>query len=436
MQKRLEIEKIKSMDFGALKPSKTKFTAHLKGKHNIIAEIKRRSPAGGMLSGNLDLEKAAIAYDKYANAVSVVTDNKFFGGDNNDIAGVRKHTALPVLRKDFIISEIQVLESRHYGANAVLLLASILSAQQIGSFISCAKKYNMQCVVEVHTEQEVAKALSANAEIIGINNRSMNDMSIDINTTVNLLPMIPKGKLVISESGFGRLEQINSVDVNAVLVGTSLIKSKSISSKLASLRKPKVKVCGITSLNDALAAAKLGADFLGFNFYRKSPRHITPEKAHDILKSLDNNIATVGIFVNEEINAVKKAAEISGVDYLQFHGDESPSYCSMFSLPVIKAFRVCGKMPDTSGYNVFAFLFDAFEVGRYGGTGKAFDVSIIKNIPGKVFIAGGLSLGNIAGIIAHSDPYCFDVCTGVEEVVGIKNIGKMAEFIKVVKNAR
>ena len=447
--KKKEALSIRKLDFGELKASERNFKACLKGKHNIIAEIKRKSPSEGSLYDG-DVKDIARVYDKYANAISIVVDEKFFGGSKEDIKKIKELTSLPILCKDFVIDERQILELRYYGADAVLLITSILSKEQIDRFIGVAREYSMDCLVEVHTEEELKKVLETKAELIGINNRDLLTFKVELGTTKRLRKLIPKDKILVSESGFDDINEIRAADMNAVLIGTSLLSSKDISKKLSSLRKPKVKICGITNIEDAQEAVRYGADFLGFNFYEKSPRYIKPEDAKKIIDTLPNTVASVGVFVNESAEKVKKMSNI-GLDMLQFHGNEDADYCSSFSLPVIKAFKVDKEMPDVSGYNVFAYLFDTFDKNLYGGTGKSFNADILKKIDGKIFISGGLNIGNVKEAVKF-DPYCIDVCSGVEmsemqsisehaqkpQVVfdkkkGIKDKEKMRKFIQMVK---
>jgi len=432
-QKKKELVDIKGFD--NLEPSTRNFKACLKGKNNIIAEIKRRSPSEGKIKDCNVVEIAKI-YDKYANAISIVTDKEFFGGDIGDIKRVKQVTSLPVLRKDFIIDKKQILESRYYGADAILLIASILTKEQIDEFIGLAKQYSMDCLVEVHTKEEIEKVLETKAKIIGINNRNLKTFKVDLNKTNELKKLIPTDKIVVSESGFSDIEQIKSVDTNAVLIGTSLMKSDNAYYRLFLLRKPKTKICGITNTRDANEAVKQGADFLGFNFYKKSPRYIEPEEAKKIIAKLPNTVVAVGVFVNEKAERVNKIAQSVGLDMLQLHGDESPKYCKSFSLPVIKAFHVDKSLPQIKEYNVFGYLFDTFDKKLYGGTGRCFDASIVKDVNSKVFISGGLNCENVLEAINSVNPYCVDVCSGVEKEKGKKDKKKMKMFIQeVIDNA-
>lgn len=430
-QKKKEISSIKT-DLSTLESSKRNFRACLKGKNNIIAEIKRKSPSEGELIENLNIKSIIEIYDKYANAISVVTDKRFFNGDIKDIKEIKKFTALPVLCKDFVIDEKQIFELRYYGADAVLLIASILSKEQINRFIDIAKRYSMDCLLEAHTEEELKKVLGTKAEIIGINNRDLSNFKVDIKTTKKLKKLISKDKIIVSESGFNNINEIESANVNAVLVGTSLLKSENISGKLQSLRKPKVKICGITNMEDAYVAVRYGADFLGFNFYKKSPRYISPEKAEEIIKNLPNSTASVGVFVNEHEESVKKIADFTGLDFLQFHGNETPEYCFSFSSPVIKTFHIKNEIKNNKNYKIFAYMFDTYDEKMFGGTGKSFDFNLIRKNKNKIFLAGGVNINNVEKALAIG-PYCVDVCSGVEKRKGIKDARKIKKLVGMVR---
>ena len=209
-----------------------------KNKINLIAEIKKASPSKGLIRKDFNIEEIAGIYEKNnATAISVLTEKHFFKGDIKFLPILRKLTSKPILRKDFIIDEYQIYESRYYGADAILLIASILPKNKIKKFIKIAKKYNMDCLVEVHTKQELKKALDVGAEIIGINNRDLKSLKIDIKTTFDLVKYVPKGKIIVSESGIGDKGDVKSLTgkVNAVLMGTSLMKSKNIGKKIREL---------------------------------------------------------------------------------------------------------------------------------------------------------------------------------------------------------
>ena len=202
-----------------------------------------------------------------------------------------------------------------------------------------------------------------------------------------------------------------------------------------------IKICGITSLDDAHAAVAAGADALGFNFYKPSPRYITPESAREIIDTLPDFILTVGVFVNEESpEAVRAIANRSGVKAIQLHGDESPEYCRALN-PVIKNFSVSTSfdIDQISAYEVDAIMLDTKDNRLHGGTGRVFDWSIaqqVSRIFPKLFLAGGLSPENVREAIEMVQPYAVDACSSLEDKPGIKNHERMRIFVNAVRSVR
>jgi phosphoribosylanthranilate isomerase len=202
-----------------------------------------------------------------------------------------------------------------------------------------------------------------------------------------------------------------------------------------------IKVCGITNLNDAHAAVASGADALGFNFYKLSPRYIAPESARGIIDTLPGSILTVGVFVNEESpEAVKAIANRSGVKAVQLHGDESPDYCRALN-SVIKNFSVSTRfdIEQIRAYEVDAIMLDTKDNRLHGGTGRVFDWSIaqqVSRIVPKLYLAGGLSPENVAGAIGMVHPYAVDACSSLEDKPGIKNHARMRIFVSAVRSVK
>jgi phosphoribosylanthranilate isomerase len=202
----------------------------------------------------------------------------------------------------------------------------------------------------------------------------------------------------------------------------------------------KVKICGITNWADAKAAVDAGANFLGFNFYRKSPRYIAPAAAARIIRRLPKGIRTVGVFVNEPEAMIVATAERAGLDELQLHGDESPAMVERLSrkLPVIKALRIRGALRPSQlkkFESAHAILLDGFDAKQYGGTGKTFDWRLVRNAGTKtrIFLAGGLHAENVQEAIAVSHPYAVDVCSGIEARPGKKDRRRMRAFLQAAK---
>jgi phosphoribosylanthranilate isomerase len=200
----------------------------------------------------------------------------------------------------------------------------------------------------------------------------------------------------------------------------------------------RIKICGITNENDALSAAGLGADALGFIFYKGSKRYIDPKEAGRIISSLPPFVSAVGVFVNQSIGEIKEYARLSGIDTVQLHGDETPVFCGEVPYRMIKAVRVkdAVNIAEVELYPVRAILFDKHSDEMYGGTGSSFDWGVLKGleISKKIILSGGLTPENVSQAVRLVKPYGVDVSTGVEDAPGKKNQEKMRKFIEAVKD--
>jgi len=206
----------------------------------LIAEVKRASPSRGVMRADLDPVKLASTYAQCgAAAISVLTESRYFGGSQEDLEAI-KHALpdIPLLRKDFILKPYQVFESCAWGADAVLLIVAILDDAELGELLSLSHALGMQCLVEVHNRDELERALACDTRIIGINNRDLDTMNVDINVTRQLRPPIPRGRIVVSESGIkGRDEaqKLKEWKVNAILVGEALVTADDVAAKIKEL---------------------------------------------------------------------------------------------------------------------------------------------------------------------------------------------------------
>jgi len=201
----------------------------------------------------------------------------------------------------------------------------------------------------------------------------------------------------------------------------------------------KIKICGITNLDDALYAAEYGADALGFNFYKKSPRFIEPRKAAEIIAQLPPFVMPIGVFVDEREDKIREIQQATCIQAVQLHGDESPEFCQRFKGRVIKAFQVKDKesLKAMAHYRVGAFLLDSYKEGMRGGTGTTFDwhLAVVAKTFGKIILAGGLTPENVAEAVKLVQPYGVDVAGGVEKEKGIKDHAKVKKFITEVRRA-
>ena len=205
----------------------------------LIAEIKRASPSKGLLCPNLAASSLARVYGKSgAAAISVLTEPEYFGGSFADLEAVRREVDLPLLCKDFIVAPYQIYMARAHGADAVLLISAILTRSELASLLKTAHSLGMAALVEVHNRDELMKALRVSPGIIGINNRNLEDFSVNLETTFKLRPLIPAGILVVSESGIHSRDEVlglQQAGVNAILVGEALVTSPDPAAKIAEL---------------------------------------------------------------------------------------------------------------------------------------------------------------------------------------------------------
>jgi len=222
---------------------KSQFKKSISRPHhvNLIAEIKKASPSKGILRGDFNPVKIAMTYQANgAGAISVLTDERFFEGRLEHLTKVRENVSIPLLRKDFFIDEYQIYETVAAGADAILLICDILSTAELIKFYNIATELGLDCLVEVHNEEDIEKALSIDAGIIGINNRDLHTFKVDLGVTQRLIRMIPQNKTIVSESGIKRYEDImflRSLGVNAVLIGETFMESDDIGAKMRELMR-------------------------------------------------------------------------------------------------------------------------------------------------------------------------------------------------------
>ncbi|MDH5465373.1 MAG: indole-3-glycerol phosphate synthase TrpC [Thiovulaceae bacterium] len=191
--------------------------------YKIIAEIKKASPSKGVIRENFDPLTIGQAYERGgANAISVLTEPHFFQGNIEYLTGLRRYVSLPLLRKDFIVSEYQVLEALVYGADFILLIATALSRKELKHLLDYSRKLGMEALVEIHDKSDLTKAIASGADIIGINHRNLETFEMDMSLSEKLIPLIPNGKIIVAESGItnhDQVKELSKIGVDAFLVG-------------------------------------------------------------------------------------------------------------------------------------------------------------------------------------------------------------------------
>ncbi|MDD4985771.1 MAG: indole-3-glycerol phosphate synthase TrpC [Dehalococcoidales bacterium] len=218
------------LDFGA---------AINRSRVQLIAEVKQSSPSRGVLCNDFNPVRLANEYAAGgAAAISVLTEANYFGGSIDHLVAIRMEVNLPLLRKDFIFDPYQIYESAAYGADALLLIVGVLSQQQLDELLSLSHGFGMGCLVEVHNESEIIRALQAKAGVIGINNRDLNSFAVDVDTTCRLRPLLPESTIVVSESGINSrrdVERLEECGVDAILVGEALVTNNDVAGKIREL---------------------------------------------------------------------------------------------------------------------------------------------------------------------------------------------------------
>ena len=421
-----------------LTPSDRDFVGGLRGKTAFILECKKASPSKGLIRNDFSPSAIAKVYGKYASAISVLTDEKYFQGDFAFLPQVRKEVSVPVLCKDFIIDPYQIYLARHHQADAVLLMLSVLNDEQYRQLAAVAKSLNMGILTEAISEEEINRAIALGAEVIGINNRDLRDLKIDLNRTRELAPLVPKDRVVICESGIYHHAQVKELAhyANGFLVGSSLMEETDLDMACRKLILGQNKVCGLTRAEDAKASYAAGAVFGGLIFVEGSPRHVSVAQARAITEAAPLNF--VGVFRNESKEMIQSLVETLQLSAVQLHGDETESYIKKLrslipGCQIWKAVAVTDVLPDLN-FTADRLLLDSKVGNQSGGTGHVFDWSLLADLPKeKMMLAGGINPENIPEAIKVG---CLgvDLNSGVESAPGIKDADKIQRAFVALRN--
>jgi indole-3-glycerol phosphate synthase / phosphoribosylanthranilate isomerase len=433
-------------------PSRRDFAAALRGgKPGFVLEIKFASPSAGSLRSGGDLEPVLASYGRHADAVSVLTDEKFFGGSLARLAEVRARLVQPLLCKDFILDPYQVAEARLHGADAILLILSAVNDVTWRACSRLAERLGMAVLTEVHDEEETDRAVALGARLIGINHRDLRTLRMDPTATPRLAPRIPADRLVVAESGITSHDDVRRLrpHADAMLVGTALMRAADLGAAVHRLIYGITKVCGLTSAEDALAAREAGATHGGVVFAEGSPRRVTLEQAAAVRGG--TRLAWVAVFADQSPEEVAVAAERLELHAVQLHGNESPETVARVralvpaAAEVWKAIRVHDRLPLRAETGADRLLLDgsppeveeresrrsmAAPAGAgFGGTGHRFNWGILDWYPERadVMLAGGLRAENVA-LAAGLGVYGLDVSSGVEAAPGRKDPARLRAF--------
>ncbi len=427
----------------------------VKPEAGFILECKKASPSKGLIRPDFDVKSICQTYDKYAAAISVLTDEKYFQGNFDYLKLVTETVSCPVLNKDFFIDSYQVYLARYYGADAILLMLSVLTDEEYLELAAVAEQYNLAVLTEISTTEERDRAIKLDAKMIGINNRNLRDLSTDISRTFDFAPTLPDDRIIISESGIYTNAQVRELApaVDGFLVGSSIMAMDNNIYNDIDLACRKLifgnnKVCGLTAPEYAIAAAESGARFGGLIFAEKSPRCITKEQASNIISASSNkkrHLEYVGVFVNHKRCDIVDLVKSLNLAAVQLHGNEDEAYIADLkskldesncdSCQIWQASPVLNNVPELS-VNVAQHVLD----GNSPGSGQAFDWQLLADSEQDLsnsLLAGGLDSDNINLALAqltNLDLFGLDLNSGVETSPGIKSSEKLTQVFAQIRN--
>jgi indole-3-glycerol phosphate synthase/phosphoribosylanthranilate isomerase len=405
------------------------------GRPGFILEIKFASPSSGVIRSGTDLSPVLSSYGRHADAVSVLTDERFFGGSLARLAEVRGRLAQPLLCKDFILEPFQVAEARVHGADAILLILAAVDDTAWRACAALAERLGMAILTEVHDEAEARRAVALGARIVGINNRNLRTLEIDMGSTPRLAPLIPRDRLVVSESGFANRADVAALrpHADAILVGSALMGAPDLDRATRSLVYGRTKICGLTRAEDAADAANAGATHGGLMFAPGSPRRIDAAAAREVRNAAP--LEWVGVFADQSAGEIAELALGLDLAAVQLHGAETPAEVERIRAlvpercEVWKAVRIREKIPLRQETGADRVLLDGWTPGQLGGSGTRFDWSLLTDYPERrrVVLAGGLGAGNVERA-ARLEPWALDLSSGVESAPGRKDPARLRDF--------
>ena len=429
---------------------------------NFICEVKKASPSKGIIAEDFPYLDIAKEYEVAgAAAISVLTEPDFFKGDKKYLQEIASTVKIPVLRKDFIIDEYQIYQAKVWGASAILLICACLDVPMLTKFRELADSLGLSSLVEAHDEHEVQMAIDCGARIIGVNNRNLKDFTVDVQNSVRLRNLVQDDVIFVSESGLETPEDIQVLrdnNIGVALMGETFMRSPNKVEKLAYLYgptyyTPKVKMCGISKVETIPAVVEAKPDYMGLVF-APSKRQVTVDQAKTLVEELhkqytkrynngaeqsnNDEIKTVGVFVNETLDNLVSIATETNLDAVQLHGDEDEAFIQSLkgrtNVEIWKAVQIRSAADAEAWIDSSAdmLLFDAYHKDERGGTGEVFDWSCLDVFERPFMLAGGIDSTNVARAIRTVRPYGIDISSGIE-TDGVKDDEKIKAFTNIVR---
>jgi indole-3-glycerol phosphate synthase/phosphoribosylanthranilate isomerase len=401
----------------------------------FLLEIKKASPSAGAIRAAADPAAIARGYAGVADALSVLTDADFFGGSLPDLAAARAHFDGPILAKDFFIDPRQVAEARIAGADAVLVMLSVLDDDAAREIIAEARRLGMDALVEVHDEPEMRRALALDAPLIGINNRDLRDLSIDLATTERLAALAPD-RVLLSESGIATRADVDRLapHVDGFLIGSAMMRAEQPAEAARTLVFGRVKLCGLNRPDDIAAAAP--ATHIGLVQVPGTPRHLSLAHAAPLAEAARaRGQRIVGVFRDAASSDILTAVSELRLDAAQVHGTADLAALRDMLAATCELWRAVAVGSDPLELDGADRL--VFDNGA-GGTGRRFDWVTIRTHPDlpHALVAGGITPAN-AREAAALGAYAIDVGSGVDDRPGVKSPDKTRALFDALRpNAR
>ncbi|WGE34871.1 bifunctional indole-3-glycerol-phosphate synthase TrpC/phosphoribosylanthranilate isomerase TrpF [Actinobacillus genomosp. 1] len=427
------------------------YAALAKASHQVpayILECKKASPSKGLIRAEFDLDAIAQVYKHYASVISVLTDEQYFQGDFRYIDQVKRQTTQPILCKDFMISPYQVYLARYSNADAILLMLSVVDDETYRTLADLAHSLGMGVLTETSTDKEFERALALGAKVIGVNNRDLHTLTVDMNRIVRLVEkyqeQIPADVRLISESGIYDHTQVKAIKpfAHAFLIGSSLMGSTDLNNAVRSVIFGENKVCGLTRTQDVKSVYENGFLYGGLIFAENSPRQLSLRQAQELV--VNAPLRYVGVFQNQAVEFVEKMAKQLELYAVQLHGSEDESYIAELSVKLAGKTQIWQAISvdvqaETAVYQdnplVARYILDSKHGTQQGGTGKVFDWNIIPiELKQKAMLAGGISAENIEQALAQ-DCLGVDLNSGVEQHKGVKDLAKITACAEKILKA-
>ena len=412
-----------------------------KDGRNFILECKQSSPTLGDFCKDFDLDKLISCYEKRACAISVLCEKHFFKGSLDYLKYVKEHCSLPVICKDFIICKEQIDEAYIAGADAVLLMLSVLTKAKFEELFNYAHSLNMDVLTEVDDKNDAIYAISKKIEIVGINNRNLRTLEVNLNNARELNKLFDSKVKVVSESGIHTHNDLVSLNpIRNFLIGSSLTAQSDVVFKANSMLYGLNKLCGLTTIDAVKAAVNNHVSIGGLIFAPKSPRFVSDEKAQTFVKEFKGQIRFAGVFVDASIDEMVNKVNNIGLDYLQLHGNESLATIKTLKelLPntgIIKAFNI-KNLSDFDKVNEYLPFVNLIILDSSNpGSGTSFDWSLIPASldKSKCLLSGGIGPDNVEKALSYGFAG-LDLNSKLEKSKGIKDVLLINKTFKLINN--